>query len=205
MKIYLNREKLQQKIDVLRYLKKDLESDVKENKTLNKDLKTLTETRSLITLASKTTQGKLENNLSGIVTLALKTVFGNRYSFKVKFVQRRNTTECDLLLVENGRETHPIYSDGFGVCDIISLASRISYWKLQGDSRNVMLLDEPFRFLQGKKLHDLAATMIKEISKKLNLQFIIVTNEGFLIKQADKKFVVERIGGISKVTEDNND
>ncbi len=199
MKTSLLREKLQEKISDLKFLEKDLKSDIKDKELLSEELLVVNESRSLIILASQATQSKLENHLSGIVTLALKTVFGERYSFKIRFVQRRNTTEADLLLVDNGRETNPIYSDGYGVCDVISIALRISYWKLQNDSRNVIIWDEPLRFL-SKDLHDLISVMIKEISKKLNLQFIIVTHNPSLIDHADKVFQIEREDEISKVS-----
>ena len=199
MKTSLLREKLQEKVSDLSFLEKSLKSDVQTKESLKEKLKVVNESRSLITLASQATQSKLEGHLSGIVTLALKTVFGERYSFKIKFVQRRNTTEADLLLVDNGRETNPIYSDGYGVCDVISIALRISYWKLQNDSRNVIIWDEPLRFL-SKDLHDLMSIMIQEISKKLNLQFIIITHNPSLIKHADKVFQIERDGEISKVS-----
>ncbi len=199
MKTSLLREKLQEKISDLKFLEKDLKSDIKDKELLSEELLVVNESRSLIILASQATQNKLENHLSGIVTLALKTVFGERYSFKIRFVQRRNTTEADLLLVDNGRETNPIYSDGYGVCDVISIALRISYWKLQNDSRNVIIWDEPLRFL-SKDLHDLISVMIKEISKKLNLQFIIVTHNPSLIDHADKVFQIEREDEISNVS-----
>lgn len=195
MKTSLLREKLQEKISDLEFSKKSLKSSLLERKRLEKDLKVINETRSLIILASQATQNKLENHLSDIVTLALKTVFGDSYSFKIKFVQRRNTTEADLILVENGRETNPIYSDGFGLCDVISLALRIGYWKLQ-NSRNVIIWDEPLRFL-SKDLHDLVSVMIKQISEKLNLQFIIITHNTSLTNNADKLFLVEKGSNLS--------
>ena len=198
MKISLLREKLQERISDLKFLEKDLKLDTKEKEILLEELKVVNESRSLIILASQATQSKLENHLSGIVTLALKTVFGERYSFKIRFVQRRNTTEADLLLVDDGRETNPIYSDGYGVCDVISIALRISYWKLQNNSRNVIIWDEPLRFL-SKDLHDSISVMIKEISRKLNLQFIIITHNPSLINHADKVFRIERQGEISNV------
>lgn len=200
MEISLLRENLNNKISNLRFLEKSLEADLSELKNLKQDLKIVNEARALIVLASQVTQSKLENHLSGIVTLALKTVFGDRYSFKIRFVQRRNTTEADLLLLDGERETNPIYSDGYGLCDVISIALRISYWKLQNNSRNVILWDEPLRFL-SKDLHDLVSEMIKKLSEKLDLQFIIVTHNKSLTKYADKLFLVERENEISKVSE----
>jgi DNA repair exonuclease SbcCD ATPase subunit len=61
-------------------------------------------------------------------------------------------------------------------------------------------MDEPLRFL-SEDLQEKASLMIKELSKKLKLQFIIITHEPTLATYADKEFRVTIKNGISNVKE----
>ena len=146
------------------------------------------------------TQSQLSEQISGIVTSALAAV-NFSYSFVIEFVQRRNTTECDLWFKRNGKLYKPLSSCGFGAADIASLALRVSYLKLDGEARNVLVLDEPTRALSLDK-HELASMMIKELSRmEGGLQFIIVTHSVLLSSYADKVFNVTKENDISHVIE----
>jgi ABC-type lipoprotein export system ATPase subunit len=67
-------------------------------------------------------------------------------------------------------------------------------------TRPVIILDEPLRFL-SVDLQERASIMIKEISKKLGLQFIIITHEQTLASYADRVFETRIRKGITKVTQ----
>ena len=170
-----------------------------EYKVLEKEAEILEKTREIISTSAKATQDQFKKDLSDIVTMALHIVFGDEYSFKIRFVQRRNTTEADLLLIENEQELNPLDASGFGVVDVISVALRMAYWKLQG-SRNCIIWDEPIRFL-SPDLHKLMANMIQEISKEFGLQLIIITQIPSLINIADEVFKVKKIGKISQLSQ----
>ena len=62
----------------------------------------------------------------------------------------------------------------------------------------VIILDEPLRFL-SVDLQERASIMIKEISKKLGLQFLIVTHESTLASYADKVFETSIRKGITYI------
>jgi DNA repair exonuclease SbcCD ATPase subunit len=61
-------------------------------------------------------------------------------------------------------------------------------------------LDEPLRFLSSDN-QEKASRMIKELSQRLGIQFIIVTHESILASYADKVFEVSIRKGRSKVIE----
>jgi ABC-type lipoprotein export system ATPase subunit len=68
-------------------------------------------------------------------------------------------------------------------------------------SRNVIILDEPFKCLSDG-YQEKASQMLKELSDKLKLQFLVVTHSEILASHADKTFnVLINHKGISKVTE----
>jgi|TARA_Y100000310_G_C20627424_1_gene786734 DNA repair exonuclease SbcCD ATPase subunit len=64
---------------------------------------------------------------------------------------------------------------------------------------SLKLLDEPFKFL-SKNLLPRASELLKELSEKLDLQFIMVTHLDELTDCADKTFDVKIKKGVSKVT-----
>jgi len=67
-----------------------------------------------------------------------------------------------------------------------------------GHSDNVIILDEPFRFL-SKDLQPRAGEIMRELSHRLNIQFIMVTHAKEMIEISDRVFEVSQIDGISKV------
>lgn len=146
------------------------------------------------------TQQQLQFHISDIASLALEAVFDNPYELIVEFIQRRNKTECDLFFSRDGEKIDPLSASGGGAVDIASFALRVASWSMQKPrSRAVLILDEPFRYLSSNLLPK-ASLMLKEISKKLNLQIIMVTHSEELIEDADKVFDVSiNKKGISKV------
>lgn len=76
---------------------------------------------------------------------------------------------------------------------------RIASWSMERPrTRNVIILDEPFKFL-SENYQDQASSMLKELSSRLGLQFIIVTHEPILASYADRTFEVRVRKGKSKV------
>ncbi|MBN2570521.1 MAG: hypothetical protein JXA68_00215 [Ignavibacteriales bacterium] len=147
------------------------------------------------------TQQQLQFHISDITTLALEAVFDDPYELLVEFVKRRNNAECDLLFSRDGDKIDPISASGGGAVDVASFALRIAAWSMQTPkTRNTIILDEPLRFLSADK-QERASQMIKELSMKLGLQFIIVTHEETLTQFADKVFNVKIRNGISQVKE----
>lgn len=156
------------------------------------------EARALFQRASEITQEKLAIHLSDLVSLALKTVFKNPYKFKVEFVSKRGSTECNLFYTDDkGNEYSPLNSCGYGAADVASLALRVAYHSL-GDTRPVLVFDEPLRHL-STDLMGKASELIESLSKELGLQFIIITHSEELANSANKTFTVTQKKGISKI------
>ncbi len=151
------------------------------------------EAKTILQVAAKETQKNIELHFSSLISKALHIVFNDTYIFKPEFIERRNKTECDFWLVNGENKLRPRFSVGGGVLDIISFASRISYWKLENKFKRtspVIILDEPFRNL-SRSLHPRAADTLKYISEKLGIQMIIVTHSPEIVDQADKVFHLE--------------
>lgn len=176
-------------------------SELKEQiKELKGSLRRHERAREIIREVGLATQQQLQFHISEITSLALEAVFTNPYSLVAEFVQRRNKTECDLFFERNAEKIDPLTASGGGAVDVASFALRVASWSMSSPhSRNVLLLDEPFKHLSTELLPK-AGEMIKQISEKLGLQIIMVTHSEELADTADKIFKVAIKKGVSIVT-----
>ena len=195
---------LRSRLDTQKGQKFQIESDLEqlrhEVRTMKRSLVHHEQAREVVREVGIKTQQQLQFHISDIASLALEAVFDNPYELKVEFVQRRNKTECDLLFARDNNSFDPISASGVGAIDIAAFALRIASWSMQRPhTRNTIIMDEPFKHL-SVDLQDKASAMIKEVSQKLKLQFIIITHDPTLSSYADKVFEVSiNKRGVSKV------
>ena len=157
------------------------------------------QSREVIKETGLRTQQALAFHISDITSLALQAVFPEPYDLVVDFVQRRNKTECDLWFERDGERLSPMDASGGGAVDVAAFALRVASWSMQHPrSRNTIILDEPMRFL-STDLQPKASEMLKQLSEKLGLQFIIITHEEELTEQADKVFEIQQRKGVSEI------
>jgi DNA repair exonuclease SbcCD ATPase subunit len=176
----------------------DLTIEIRNNK---RSLNQHEQAREVLREVGLKTQQTLQVHISDIATLAFEAIFDDPYELSVEFVQRRNKTECDLLFSRDGNKVDPLEASGGGAVDVAAFALRIASWTMQRPrSSNVMILDEPMRFL-SVDLQERASQMIKELSDKLGIQFIIISHEHTLAAAADKVFEVSKRKGVSKIVE----
>jgi len=157
----------------------------------------------IVTEVSKNTQEKFKERVEKLVTLAIQSVFEDNYEFVLKFDRKRNQTECQLIVMENGIEFVPKDDMGVGIIDIISFALRIVLWSLQSPkSRAFFVLDEPMKHVGSGAEEEIirAAKMMRELSHKLKFQLVIATHEPQLTEMVDKAYKFKRINGKSVVT-----
>lgn len=191
------RKKIDSKKTELKLAEASEKKHIEQLSELEKEHTSLSEAREIFKKAAVLTQNNLAQHLSTIVTKALRTTFYEKdVYFKVEFVERRNVTECDMWIEENGHKYSLLESRGFGMADIVSFALRVSYILLDNYD-DVLIIDEPFRNLSGDK-YEVTSKMIKELSTELNIQFIISTHVQLLREYADKAFQVLQKNGVSK-------
>jgi len=158
----------------------------------SRDLRRHEEARIILQTVGLETQKQLQYHISDITSLALEAVFPDPYELVAEFVERRNKTECDLYFTRRNSRTDPMDASGGGAVDIAAFALRIASWSMKNPKRrNVIILDEPMKNL-SQDLQERGSQMIKELSTKLGLQFIIVTHEETLTEHADKVFHVRQ-------------
>jgi DNA repair exonuclease SbcCD ATPase subunit len=185
-----------------RYLiQKELATIESEITTERENYDNLIKARFILAEVAKLTQTKFTSYVEQLVTMAIKSIFDRPFQFKVDFDLKRNKSEC-FLRIQEGEDEEPFVPKdelGGGMLDTISFALRIVLWSLQNPrSSNTILLDEPFHFLGD--LSERACSLVKEISSRLNIQFIITTHNESLSSIADKAWRVTNEDGLSKVT-----
>jgi len=182
-------------------LQEDLERNKKAAKEARKRCKDLTVAREVIQRSIIVMQEHLSVHLSQLVTEALKQVFADDpYEFQLQFMERRNSTECDLVFIKNGVEQDPLNSAGYGAVDIASFILRLAYLLLTSN-RRLLIFDEPFKNLDKSK-HKIIGEVVADLCKELDVQIIMVTHEPAFAEAADKVFVVDQYNGISNIREE---
>lgn len=176
-----------------------LQSQMKKTRALIEEktdyLDTVEKAQAFIQSVAKRTQEQLKFHVEDVVQLAIDALFPDEYVFSMEFDIKHGRTSCSLVFKKNGYPVDILKAAGGGLVDIASLALRIAIWSI-GRTDNVLILDEPVARIQPAELQAEAWAIIKELSKKLNLQFIIVsnsTNNGEAIHMvADKEFKVTK-------------
>lgn len=185
-------------------VRKDLHNNEQEVERLHLRSIHCEEAQVIIQKVAQLTQSELEYHIGELVSLAMAAVFENPYEWKIEFVHRRGRVEADIWFVRAGVMVHPMRSSGGGAVDVASFALRVALWSLERPkTRNTLILDEPLKWLKGGSLPEKGATMIKEISDKLNLQIIMISHIPDQIEGADRRIEV-RLGqtGVSKILVD---
>ena len=159
------------------------------------------EAQAIIQVVAQSTQQELEFQISEIGSLAMDAIFPQPYKLHLDFALRRGRSEADLSFssLNSDERLDPMSASGGGPVDVAAFALRVSLWGLQVPrTRNTILLDEPLRFL-SEGLQPKASEMMKEISKEMGIQFLIITHETELEGAADRIIVVSKRKKVSRV------
>lgn len=190
-------EKIRQMFLQSKGMLKQIDSDltINQNKlqVLNNRIKLLEQAQAFLQKIAQDTQSQLKFQIEDIVNLALETCFPNEYVFQLQFNITRGKTDAELVFIsqKTGRQIDPMNASGGGVVDLTSFALRIASYALEQGIDNVIILDEPFRFI-SRDLQVRAGEILKTLSEKLGLQILMVTHIGEMIDIADKVFEVKK-------------
>lgn len=200
----MNLKDARSKVDKIRGEKDHITKTLSDNELeMRKQTRALTqqeEARDIIRVVAQITQAQLEYKISELASLAISSIFSQPYKFIAEFVLKRNKVETNLLVEDSdGNRFSPMNANGGGLVDVISFGLRLTMWTIKRPQpRPVIVLDEPFRFL-SRDLQQKAGELLKELSRRFGIQFIIVSHDTALIECADKVFKVEKIRGRSEV------
>lgn len=145
--------------------------------------------KNLITSLCNSVVGEIEPNSEVIIENAIK------YSSPTMdiYIQRDDGNG-------NITTTDPAQEDAGGIADLMSLAIQASLLKINESNSAPLFLDEPTKFV-SKNNAEIAAKLIKEISKSVGRQVFVVTHEKDVMPQyADKHYEISKnADGISEI------
>ncbi len=169
--------------------------------SLKRDARRHEQAKEVLKIVGLDTQRQLQYHISDIASLALNSIFEDPYELQLDFVERRDKTECDIFFNRDGEKIDPLTSSGGGAVDIASFALRIASWSMQvPHTRNTIFLDEPMKNLSAE-YREKGSEMLKQVSKKLGIQFIIINHEPMLTAMADNVVRVEKKKKYSKIVQ----
>lgn len=182
-------------------VQKSLKETIELKKYSEKKLKLIEEAQIFLQTVAQSTQEKLKFQIEDIVNIALETVFPDEYEFKIEFNVSRGKTDAELVFLDKrtGQTIDPMDASGGGVVDLTCFALRIASWSLEKTCDNVLILDEPMKFVSRDLIFNVCEIM-QRLSKKLNLQIILVTHIPEFVNISDKVFEIKKdSSGVSKV------
>lgn len=145
--------------------------------------------KNLITSLCNSVVGEIEPNSEVIIENAIK------YSSPTMdiYIQRDDGNG-------NITTTDPAQEDAGGIADLMSLAIQASLLKINESNSAPLFLDEPTKFV-SKNNAEIAAKLIKEVSKSVGRQVFVVTHEKDVMPQyADKHYEISKnADGISEI------
>ena len=204
MNIQEIRNKLERQKGKHQQLEKTIHDTKKEIRQQKRQLYKHEQAKEVVREVGLKTQQQIEYHISDITSLALEAVFDDPYELVAEFVQRRNKTECDLYFKRDVNKIDPLSASGGGAVDVAAFALRIASWSMERPhTRNTIILDEPFKHLKGEQANLRVLEMVREISRKLKLQIIMVSDERIaredIIANADKVFETKIKKGVTTV------
>lgn len=145
-----------------------------------RDVAATEEARAVVQRVAQQTQDQLRYHITALGTMALQAVFGDDIQLDLQFQEQKGKVLAVLRFLRGDEQqaTDPLESDSGGASDIAAFALRCSLWAMRRPrTRALMVLDEPFKNINdpSRDMHRRAAEMVQEVSKRLGIQFLIVT------------------------------
>jgi len=170
-------------------LEKELKTKTFKLNVANRKLKHYEEARAIFVRLSRNLQTEAKKHIERITTMALQTVFDDRYSYQLVYEEKRSVMTCTPVVKIGNKEYVPKEDQGGGAQDTIGFIQKIILWSIQVPrSRNFILLDEPFRFCGDLTMK--ALEIVKKLSQKLNLQILIITHEPEIANACDRVWLI---------------
>ena len=173
--------------DSLEDKRKKIQQDIEK---INDDTKILLELKEFLLSVSASYRDQLCNLFASLVTEALSSIFEKDIRFKINLYSYRNEPAIDISVIEDELEIDPQKSCGGGLNDIISFVIKIIFIHLKKSSK-IIILDEPLKFLSRDYIEQ-SSNFIRDVSKRMNMQIILVSHKPDLEISCDKLINIEK-------------
>ena len=133
-------------------IQKDISNTEQEIIQIKHKQELLEQAQAFLRDIAQKTQSKLKLQIEDIVNMTLDTCFPGEFIFQIQFNISRGKTEAELVFLsqKTNRPVDPMNASGGGVVDVVAFGLRIASYVLERNINNVIILDEPFRFLSRR-------------------------------------------------------
>jgi hypothetical protein len=162
------------------------ESNKKIRREKEKQLK-LETVKNIVIEIGKKSQSEILNYIESVVTMALQTVFGEEYSFKIEFEIKREQPEIRFLIGKGDLYTEPRMDiNGHGFTDVAGFALQLLVWSLEKPQSISVLLFDEYNFKNVSKGNLTAvADMVRKLCDEMEIQLIQVSHISEMIESSD--------------------
>lgn len=173
-----------------------LEKNKKKVAAFQKKKIAIEKAQAIIQEVAKSTQENLKFHIEDIVQMGLDICFDD-IKFVLDFELKRGRTEANIYFEVNDEKINPMDAFGGGVLDIVSFSLRVACWSLSNKD-NTLILDEPIKNLDAENMPK-AIELLKQLSEKLGIQFIVITHNDLISEAANTVYKVIKKDSVSTV------
>lgn len=178
----------------------EVEKDILEKSDY---LELLNKTSILLKNTSEYARIQAVKQIETIVTRFLQYVFETDIEFQIELQEKSGVPSVEFYVVNKYDDlilkTRPEESRGGGVVDIVSMALRVSFIiQMMPKSLAPLIFDEPGKHVSSDYIFNLGE-FLRELSKNLDMQIIMVTHNEYLKEISDNSKTVGIKNGISKI------
>jgi DNA repair exonuclease SbcCD ATPase subunit len=153
------------------------------------------------------TQKSIEGVFGEIGSSALGKIFGEEKSLRFSFDTKGKGLKVNVRVMQPWEEgedkvlaTSLDDGEGGGIVDVIAFALRVAMLELvKPRQEGPIMLDETFKYIAADGRLNLAGEFLREVSKQIDRQVILITHQSQLLPYADRVFQFE-LGPKKKVS-----
>lgn len=185
------KEKLKERISNKKYIKELIAEQVKKRKIQEENKDGAIKAKEFLQQVSFETQNQISGYFEEVGSLAIAPMCKEPTEVKMEFVPKRNKTECELYYQKGKDRLSPMFSSGYGLNDMSSLAFRFVYCKML-QTRALLCFDEPMKQVSEGYISE-ACDTLRTLALSEGFQIILISNayKEYFESIADKVFYVE--------------
>ena len=179
-------------------LTKDLQQQKAKYTVLQEELDLLQKTHIAMEQIESSVRGAFTKQICDLVSYGISLVFEEKLEFKINYAIRANAPVVDFSVVSEHGETEVWGAHGGGLVNVVSfLLKLILLIHARPHLRRIMFLDETFHFA-NRRLPNVAL-LLQELSEKLDITFVLISDNELLLDIANVVYSVEKKNGISNL------
>lgn len=143
----------------------------------------------------------IKSKIESVLTEAIKLIYGEHFYVELVYGVKNNRTSMDIEVFKktpNGVVHRTMDGFGGGMSDCLSVPLRLLVLLGSKQSDKICILDEAYKHVDQDRIENIAG-FIKNISKKLGFQIILLSHHEAMLSLAEKVYQIKDNNGSSLV------